>query len=274
VQAPTNVPSRSAAAPAVEPSPTSDRGAAAVAGLLGATGPEPATQSQVPLPINTLVTVRIGDFTVIVPPGCQITSAGLTCAPSAECLVTTPGGPCIQGVTCIVTLTGAPCAPGAQSCTLTSAGLRCGDQCIITSAGANCAQGGVLGNPPISSTPTPTPTATPTPRPTPDATATPEVLPTEVTGQRVSGARGPELPFTGAAVVPPLLLGSVLLAGGLLLRRQTRSRPQGSVAADAPPAGPPTARREPAPTGVTGRSLVVASVLLAAGVLLRRTGRR
>jgi LPXTG-motif cell wall-anchored protein len=46
--------------------------------------------------------------------------------------------------------------------------------------------------------------------------------PTGVTVRRAQAARAAELPFTGANMIPPLLAGSILLAGGLLLRRRTR----------------------------------------------------
>src|SRR3954471_2388291 len=84
-----------------------------------------------------------------------------------------------------------------------------------------CEEGGVL---PAEAQSTPKPKPSSTPKPTTEG----GVLPAEATEaqperQQAAGAQTSQLPFTGFAAIPVLLGGLILLTGGLLLRRRTRS---------------------------------------------------
>jgi hypothetical protein len=169
--------------------------------------------------------------------------------------------------------------PPPAGCVVTSAGVQCAQLppgCFFTSAGLQCPPGTnpapapvttqvALGEEQVSGTPTPTPTPTSTPPAGNPPGGGENAAPPPSTGV-------PVLAFTGYDAFPFALVGAMLLAAGLLLRRRSRtawaapavapalSLPE--VPAPAADAAPPSARSERA------TKLLVGALML--GALLRR----
>jgi hypothetical protein len=130
---------------------------------------------------------------------------------------------------------------------------------VLTSAGLDC--GAVLENPPVVHRRKPRRTRTPTPPSPPE--------------RHVVGTTGGRLPFTGATLVPSILAGSLLLAGGMLLRRRTRLQAPAASPAAVLPAPESTAVHGPAADrGMVTPAVRVAWALLAVGLLARQRRRR
>jgi hypothetical protein len=190
----------------------------------------------------------------------------ISCALACAVLVGTP------------TLARAQEQPVPPGCVVTSAGLQCPQLppgCIVTSAGAQCPSltpapvptQAALG---VSVTSTPTPTRTPTPTSTPRKGTEPKPPPASAPPPRNSGV--PILAFTGHDAFPLALVGTALLAAGLLLRRRSRTAWAVAVvppAASLPQATAPIADAAPRSAGSQrAATFVLGAVVL--GVLLRR----
>lgn len=178
------------------------------------------------------------------------------------------------GAPCSLTSAGLIC-PGNPDCILTSAGVSCASGCTVTSAGISCPTGGeVSPGKPISGPPKKTRRRTPAVKVKSEREAKSEgkVSPTTVARFEETGG----LPFTGAPVFMPLLLGFALLAGGLVLRRRT-STPSAAVELSTTPQ--PIAvlpgQSWPAPRPPSRWALLLPSLaVLACGMLLFSRKRR
>jgi hypothetical protein len=198
------------------------------------------------------------------PPGCKVTATGgVSCADERVCVVTSGTFQCFGGAACGLSSAGLTCPKDVPLCTVANGQLTCAQGCVLTSAGLNC--GAVLDLPPVIHRPARKRHPTPPPPPAPAPVV-----------QRFHGTTAGQLPVTGATLVPSILVGSVLLGSGLLLRRRTHpGAPAVSPASEVPaPAPTPGQRPAGADRGVLMPSIVAGWVLLAVGLLARRRRRR
>jgi hypothetical protein len=167
---------------------------------------------------------------------------------------------------CSVTSAGLVCPGATTTCMVTSAGVTCPLNCAVASArSSSCPQGTVAPNPRgevLAAPPTfggQKKRAKHKPN-VPRNTGPAQLRP--VGFVRQTGAH--ELPFTGLELLPLVMLGLVLIAAGLVLRRGTSASAEAAL--PAPAAVDPTRRRPP---GIAAQALV----LVACGLLLRRRSR-
>jgi LPXTG-motif cell wall-anchored protein len=146
-------------------------------------------------------------------PDCNVTAGGVSCPGERVCVATRGTLQCFGGAACALSSAGLTCPTDVPVCFLVKGRLACVQGCVFSSAGPNCVPtGGVLDEPPVVRPPT-----------RPRRPRAPKPVPELPIARRVVGVTGNQLPVTGATVMPGILAGGLLLAGGFLLRRRTRT---------------------------------------------------